>query len=56
MGNYNACTIVGIGYVKIKMYDETTRTLEHVKHVPILSVRKCIFIKKKIIILRFKSY
>ncbi|KAH9670481.1 hypothetical protein KPL70_017006 [Citrus sinensis] len=34
MGNHNACKIVGIGSVKIRMYDGTTRTLEHVRHVP----------------------
>ncbi|KAH9743388.1 hypothetical protein KPL70_003281 [Citrus sinensis] len=33
MGNHNACKIVGIGSVKIRMYDEMTRTLEHVRHV-----------------------
>ena len=34
MGNHNACKIVGIGFVKIRMYDGTTRALEHVRHVP----------------------
>ncbi|KAH9801638.1 hypothetical protein KPL71_001098 [Citrus sinensis] len=34
MGNHNACKIVGISSVKIRMYDGMTRTLEHVRHVP----------------------
>ena len=34
MGNHNACKIVGISFVKIRMYDGNTRTLEHVRHVP----------------------
>ncbi|KAH9681570.1 Integrase catalytic domain-containing protein [Citrus sinensis] len=34
MGNHNACKIVGIRSVKIRMYDGMTRTLEHVRHVP----------------------
>ncbi|KAH9781781.1 hypothetical protein KPL71_008610 [Citrus sinensis] len=34
MAKHNACKIVGIGSVKIRMYNGMTRTLEHVRHVP----------------------
>lgn len=34
MGNHNACKIDGIGFIKIRMYDGTTQTLKHVRHVP----------------------
>ena len=33
MGNHNACEIIDISSIKIRMYDGTTRTLEHVRHV-----------------------
>ena len=34
MGNNNGCKIVGIGLVKIKMFDEVTRILHGVRHAP----------------------
>lgn len=34
MENHNACKIVGIGYIKIEMFDGITKTLEQVRHVP----------------------
>ena len=34
MGNNVACKTVGIGTVKIKMYDGIIRTLAEVRHVP----------------------
>ena len=34
MGNDAPCKIVGIGSVKIKMYDGVVRTLTEVRHVP----------------------
>ena len=33
MGNDFSCKIIGIGSVKIKMYDGTMRTLTEVRHV-----------------------
>ena len=33
IGNHNACNIVRICSVKIRMYDGVTRTLEHVRHI-----------------------
>lgn len=33
IGNHNACVIVGIGSVRIKMHDGIIRTLKHVRHV-----------------------
>ncbi|KAH9736371.1 hypothetical protein KPL71_018077 [Citrus sinensis] len=34
MGNNNVCNIVGIGSVKIKMFDGTIRSLHEVRHAP----------------------
>ncbi|KAH9668944.1 hypothetical protein KPL70_021590 [Citrus sinensis] len=34
MGNNNVCNIVGIGSVKIKMFDGTVRSLHEVRHAP----------------------
>lgn len=34
MGNHNAREIFGIGSIKIRMYNGTTITLKHVRHVP----------------------
>jgi len=34
MGNNASCQTIGIGNVKIKMYDDTVKTLYDVKHVP----------------------
>ena len=34
MGNNNACIVVGIGTIKIKMHDEIIRELINVRHVP----------------------
>lgn len=34
MGNDHACQMVGIGTVRIKMYDGLVRTLTDVRHVP----------------------
>ena len=34
MGNNVSCQTVGIGNVKIKMYDDTVKTLSDVRHVP----------------------
>jgi hypothetical protein len=34
MGNDMACKIVGIGTIKVKMYDKIVRTLTEVRHVP----------------------
>lgn len=33
IGNHNACEIVGIGSIKIKIFDKITMPLEHVRHV-----------------------
>jgi len=38
MGNNVSCQIVGMGNVKIKMYDDTIRTLTSARHV--LELRK----------------
>ena len=34
MGNNNSCRTVGIGSVRIKMFDGIVRTLKDVRHVP----------------------
>ncbi|KAH9662167.1 hypothetical protein KPL70_024758 [Citrus sinensis] len=34
MGNNNVCNIVGVGSVKIKMFDGTIRSLHEVRHAP----------------------
>ena len=34
MGNNNGCKIVGIGTIKIKMFDGVIRTLHGVRHAP----------------------
>lgn len=34
MGNHNACVIMGIGSVRIKMHDRIIRTLKFVRYVP----------------------
>jgi len=34
MSNVVSCQIFGVGNVRIKMYDDTTRTLIDVRHVP----------------------
>ena len=34
MGNNNPCKIVGIGSIKMKMFDGIVRTLTEVRHVP----------------------
>ena len=34
IGNHTACKIIGIGTVKIKMFDGAVRTLTDVRHVP----------------------
>jgi len=34
MGNNVSCQIVGIGNIRIKMYDNIVRTLTSVRHVP----------------------
>ena len=34
MGNNNGCKIVGIGSIKIKMFDGVMRTLHGVRHAP----------------------
>ena len=34
MGNNITCTVVGIGTMRIKMYDGVVRTLSDVRHVP----------------------
>jgi len=34
MGNDDACKVVGIGMVKVKMYDGSIRTFGNVRHVP----------------------
>lgn len=34
IGNYNAYQIVGMGFVKIRMYNGTTKILEHIRRVP----------------------
>ena len=33
MGNNSSCKVVGIGIVRIKMFDRVVRTLGDVKHV-----------------------
>ena len=37
MGNVVSCKVVGIGNIKIKMFDGVVRTLGDVRHVPDLS-------------------
>ena len=37
MGNVASCKVVGIGNIKIKMFDGVVRTLGDVRHVPDLS-------------------
>ena len=37
MGNNNVCKIVGMGFVKIEMFDGTIRTLCDVRHAPKLN-------------------
>jgi hypothetical protein len=34
MGNDNSCNTIGVGSVKIKMFDGVIRTLTNVRHVP----------------------
>ena len=34
MGNNMSCQTVGMGDIRIKMYDNTVRTLTSVRHVP----------------------
>ena len=34
MGNVASCTIIGMGTIKIKMFDGVVRTLEEVRHIP----------------------
>ena len=34
MGNNVSCQTIGMGNIKIKMYDNTVRTLTSVRHVP----------------------
>ena len=34
MGNSMSCKDVGIGTIRIKMFDGIIRTLSHVRHVP----------------------
>ena len=38
MGNNNVCKIIGIGFIKIKMFDETIRALHEVRHVRHLKI------------------
>ena len=34
MGNDASCSVIGIGIVKIKMFDRVVRVLSNVRHVP----------------------
>ena len=36
MGNYVACKVVGIGTMKLKMYDGIIRTFDNVRYAPTL--------------------
>lgn len=34
MGNDTSCKVIGIGNIKVKMFDEIVKTLYNVKHMP----------------------
>ena len=42
MGNNVSCQTVGMGNIRIKMYDNTIRTLTSVRHVP--DLKKILFL------------
>ena len=44
MGNNITCKVVGIGTVRIKMYDGVVRTLSDVRHVPDLKKIFCLWV------------
>ena len=43
MGNNMTCNVVGIGTVRIKMYDGVVRTLFDIRHVPYLKKNLFVF-------------
>ena len=38
MGNDDACKVIGIGMVKVKMYDNIICTFNNVRHLPTLKM------------------
>jgi hypothetical protein len=40
MGNDATCTIIGVGTIKIKMFNGVVRKLEEVRHIPEMKKKK----------------